>query len=132
VYSRVHVLLMPIKWKLQDFFVADFLSHLVEKETETELSLSHVVVVGSDRIGSDRIGSDRIGSDQHLQVGKGPVVVRRFRSRQSHHGWRADGFRTNEFTRRFSNLSINFFVYFRAIMTVSSRCHHFGTQAFFK
>jgi hypothetical protein len=48
---------MPIKWKLQDFFVADFLSHLVE--TETELSLSHVVVVGSD---------------QHLQVGKGPVV----------------------------------------------------------
>jgi hypothetical protein len=60
VYSRVHVLLMPIKWKLQDFFVADFLSHLVEKETETELSLSHVVVVGSDRIGSDRIGSDRI------------------------------------------------------------------------
>jgi hypothetical protein len=62
VYSRVHVLLMPIKWKLQDFFVADFLSHLVEKETETELSLSHVVVVGSDRIGSDRIGSDRIGS----------------------------------------------------------------------
>jgi hypothetical protein len=118
VYSRVHVLLMPIKWKLQDFFVADFLSHLVEKETETELSLSHVVVV--------------VGSDQHLQVGKGPVVVRRFRSRQSHHGWRADGFRTNEFTRRFSNLSINFFVYFRAIMTVSSRCHHFGTQAFFK
>jgi hypothetical protein len=58
---------MPIKWKLQDFFVADFLSHLVE--TETELSLSHVVV----------------GS---VLVEKGPVVVRRFRS---HHrimdGW---------------------------------------------
>ena len=51
VYSRVHVLLMPIKWKLQDFFVADFLSHLVE--TETELSLSRVVVGSVVVVGSD-------------------------------------------------------------------------------
>ena len=42
---------MPIKWKLQDFFVADFLSHLVE--TETELSLSHVVVGSVVVVGSD-------------------------------------------------------------------------------
>ncbi len=46
---------MPIKWKLQDFFVADFLSHLVE--TETELSFSHVVVGSVVVVGSDGIGS---------------------------------------------------------------------------
>ena len=55
---------MPIKWKLQDFFVADFLSHLVE--TETELSLSHECPM--------LLLLDRMESDQHLQVGKGPVV----------------------------------------------------------
>ena len=68
------------------------------------------------------VGSDRIGSDQHLQVGKGPVVGCSKVLIASITSWMDDG------PMGFARMIL--LVHFRAIMTVSSRCHHFGTQAF--